>query len=277
MRVQIATKGDPLVPPYYLGLRPDGERSVMGFKGSRHPFIVKDRWEIFSLLVLQSKAKQTEFLNVLIPYEKQAPLNRTPMGENGVKLAGADTTVLVAGGGDRNSALAVDGGFGVARLDKGNLTSYALHHGHGLTMGTQELVRVKLVSEAWAPFFDSAVTVAVSLPDRRASINIAANPMDRGLIMFSPKIEEGKEPPLPIQVSVSFKADEKPRRIIAIYSVTEMPALTDPGFERKIAPVWNPDYHSRFYKRETPDFTWNEQAKTISVVLDYGIRQLVWE
>ncbi len=276
-RVQIVSKADPNVPPYYVALRPDSERNVMGAKGARHPYVMKDRWELSTLLVLQSKAKNAEFLNVLIPYEQQNPLTPVPMGDKGVKLTGADTTLLVAAGGNNDPALAVDGGFGVARLDKDKLTSYALHHGHSLKMGNQELVSVKLLSEAWAPFFDSAVTAAVSLVDRRASINIAGNPMDRGLIMFSPKIEEGKEPALPIQISVSFKVDEKPKRIVALYSTTRMPALNDPEFERKTAEAWQPDYHAKSYMRQELPFTWDEKLKTVNVTLADGIRQLVWE
>ena len=276
--VQIVSKGDPNVPPYYVALRPDSERNVMGYKGARHPYIMTDRWELSTLLTLQAKARKTDFLNVLVPYQQQSPLTAVPMGGKGSTLTGADTKLLVAAGGNDNPALAVNGGFGVARLDKGRLTSYALHHGHSLKMGDQELVGVKLLSEPWAPFFDSALTVAVSLADRRASINIADNPMNRGLIMFSPKIEEGKEPPQPIQVSVSFKVDQKPKRIIALlFSTTKMPALNDSEFERKTATTWQPDYHAKSYTRQEIPFTWDEKLKTINMTFDYGIRQLVWE
>ena len=37
--------------------------------------------------------------------------------------------------------------------------------------------------------------------------------MDKGLIVFAPRVKEGEEQPLPIQVSVSFRLDEKPMRI----------------------------------------------------------------
>jgi hypothetical protein len=276
-RVQILSKGDPNVPPYYLALRPDSERSVMGFKGSRRPYVMKDRWELTTLLTLQSKAKKTDFLNVLIPYQQQNPLVSASMGGKGVKLTGADSTLLVAAADNDSSTLSVDGGFGLARLDKGKLNSYALKQGHSLKLDNQELIGVKLLSEAWAPFYNSAVTAAVSLTDRRASINLATNPMDRNLIMFSPKIEEGKEPPLPIQISVKFKVDGKPRRIIALYSSTKMPALKDPKFEPKTSAIWQPDYHAKFYTRQELPFTWDEKLKTIGVTLDCGIHQLAWE
>ncbi len=275
--VQIVNKGDLKVPPYYVALRPDSERNIMGYMGSRRPFVTKDRWEQFTLLVLQAKAKQTEFLNVLIPYQRQAPFVSAPMGDKGVKLTGADSTLLVAAGGNGTAELAVDGEFGVVRLDKGNVSSYALHHGHSLRMANQELVGVKLLSEPWAPFFDSAGTIAVSLADRRASINLAGYPIFCGLIMFSPKIEEGKEPPLPLKVAVTFKVGEKPKRIIALRSNTKMPALNDPEFDRKSAANWQPDFHAKSYLRETLDFTWDETRKTVSVAVDHGIHQLVWE
>lgn len=276
--VQIVSKGDPNVPPYYAALRPDSERNVMGAKGTHRPYVMKDRWDLSTLLTLQSKASKTDFLNVLVPYQQQSPFASTPLGGKGVKLTGTDSTVLVAGGGNDNPALAVDGGFGVARLDKGKLTSYALHHGHSLKLGAEELIGVKLISESWAPFFDSAVTAAVSLADRRASINLADNPMNYRLVMFSPKIEEGKEPPLPIQVSVSFKVDAKPKRLLALlYSTTKMPALNDPEFDRKTAATWQPDFHAKSYIRRELPFIWDEKLQTVNVTLDYGITQLVWE
>jgi len=276
-RVQIVSKGDPNVPPYYVSLRPDSERNASGPMGSKRPFVTKDRWQLFTLLVLQSKAKQTAFLNVLVPYEKQSPLTSSPMGDKGVKLTGSDSTLLVAAGGNDSAELAVDGEFGVVRTEKGKLTGYALHHGHSLKMGNQELIDVKLLSEPWAPLFDSAVTAAVSLADHRASFALAENPIFCGLVMFSPKIEEGKEPSLPIKVSVIFRVDEKPKRIVALRSNTKIPALDDPEFERKTAANWQPDWHAKSYLRESLDFTWDEKLKTVNVTLDHGIRQLVWE
>ena len=145
-------------------------------------------------------------------------------------------------------------------------------------MGAEELIGVKLISESWAPFFDSAVTAAVSLADRRASINLADNPMNYRLVMFSPKIEEGKEPPVPIQVSVSFKVDAKPKRLLALlYSTTKMPALNDPEFERKTAATWQPDFHAKSYIRQELPLIWDEKLQTVNVTLGYGISQLVWE
>ena len=275
--VQILSKGDSNVPPYYLSLRPDSERNVMASKGAVRPYVMKDRWELTTLLTLQSKAKKTDFLNVLIPYTDQAPFSSVPLGSKGVKLTGTNSTVLVAARGNDDSALSVDGDLGVARLDQGKLSSYALHHGHSLKQGAEELVGVKLLTEEWAPFFESASTVAVSLVDRRASINIADNPMNRGLIMFSPKIEAGKEPALPIQVSVSFRVNEKPKRIVALRSTTKMPALSDPEFDRKTADIWKPDYHTKSLIRREMPFTWDDKTKMVQVTLEHGIRQLVWE
>ncbi len=190
-RVQIVSKGDPNVPPYYAALRPDIERH----EGNPiKPYVVKDRWGQFTLLVLKKHARETDFLNVLVPYQKVSPLDSIPMGAKGVTLTAPNSTLLVAAGGNDNPKLAVDGAFGVARLDQGKLTSYALHHGHGLKLDDQQLIKVELLSKPWAPFFDSAVTAAVSLPDHRASFSLPINPMDRHLILFSPKIEEGKEP-----------------------------------------------------------------------------------
>ena len=272
-RIQIVGKGDPKMPPYYVGLRPDEERP--GAKPAK-PYVVKDRWGQFTLLVQQKTARQTDFLNVLVPYEKVSPLATVAMGDQGAKLTGSDSVLLVAGGGNSDPTLTVNGVFGVARLHGGQLSSYALHHGHGLKLENQELIKVELVSKPWEPFFDSAVTAAVSLVDRRACFSFPCSPMDTHLVMFSPKLEEGKEPVLPMVVSVSFKVNEKPKRIVALRSSTETPKLDDPEFERATK-RWKNDPHQGHYLREQLDFNYSAESQTVTVKLDLGIRQLVWE
>jgi len=264
--VQIVDKGDPRVPPYYVGLRPDAET-----KDSR-----KSRWEHVTLLVLKKDATSADFLNVLVPYEKDAPFTSAPMGSKGVKLTGQNSTLLVASGGNDDSSLVVDGSFGVARLDKGALTSYALHHGHVLGLGNDDLIRVELMSKAWEPLFDSAVTAAVSIADHRASFSFPFSPLDRRVVLFSPKVNEGQEKALPISVSVSFKVNEKPKRIVALRSSTQMPKLDDPAFDKRTV-AWENDPHKGHYMREPLDFVWNEEKKTVTMTLDVGIRQVVWE
>jgi hypothetical protein len=137
-------------------------------------------------------------------------------------------------------------------------------------------MKVELLSKPWEPFFDSAVTGAVSLADRRASFSFPLGPMDKGLIMFAPRVKEGEEQPLPLQVAVTFRVGEKPRRIIALRSATEMPKLDDPAFDRMTA-GWENDPHQGHYLREPLDFTWDAEKKLVTVILDVGIRQLVWE
>jgi hypothetical protein len=236
----------------------------------------QNRWDNFTLLVLKENAQSTDFLNVLIPYEKVSPFAVSPMGAKGARLTGEDTTLLVASGGNDDAALSADGSFAVARLDRGSLSSYALHHGFHLGLGNETLMKVDLLSKPWEPFFDSAVTGAVSLADRRASFSFPLSPMDKGLIMFSPRVKEGEEQPLPLRVEVSFRVNEKPKRIIALRSATEMPKLDDPEFDRLSVP-WANDPHKGHYLREPLDFTWEAEKKLVTVILDVGIRQLVWE
>jgi len=265
--VQIVSNGDPKLPPYYFALRPTE------VNGGWAP---KNRWDKFTLLVLKKNASSTDFLNVLVPYEKTSPYTSASMGAKGVKLTGMDSTLLVASGGNDDPSLAVDGSFGVARLDHGTLISYALNHGHALDLGNEQLLKVVLTSKPWEPFFDSAITAAVSLADSRASFSFPLSPMDRGLLMFSPKVKEGEEQPLPIAVAVSFRVNQKPKRIIASRSSTERPQLNDPYFDR-MTTGWENDPHQGHYLRESLDFTWDEQSKTVTVTMDVGIRQLVWE
>lgn len=274
VKVQIVSKDDPTVPPYYVALRPAGEPQQTINTGK--PYEPKDRWGRFTLLVLKQQAKTTDFLNVLVPYQKNAPFATSPMGRKGVKLTGEGSSLLVAGGGNDDPSLVVDGDFGVVRLDHGKLASYALQRGHNILLDMVPLLKVELRSMEWEPFFDSRVTAAVSLEDRRASFSLPMAPMDKGLLMYSPKIEAGKEPVLPIRVAVSFKVNERPKRIIALRSNALMPPLDDPAFERKTTP-WENDPHKRLYLRETLDFDYDEAGRMVTVQLDVGIRQLVWE
>jgi len=272
--IQILGKGEPKVPPYYLLLRPAGEQHQMTSMGKiKDP---TDRWAKITLLVLKKDAKLTNFLNILIPYEKNPPYTRTAMGSSGVKLTGSDSTMLVAAGSNEDPSLGVEGTFGVARLDHGALSSYALQHGHGLALGNESLIKAELLSKDWAPYFDSEVTAAVSLKDKRASFGLPDNPMDKGLVIDPPRVEKGKEAAQPVQVSVSFRVNEKPKRIISLRSSTLMPKLDDPAFDRKTS-TWANDIDKTHYRRQPLDFTWDEKTKCVTVILDIGIRQLVWE
>jgi hypothetical protein len=270
--VQTVSKGDPKLPPYYFSLRPTE------VPGGWSP---NNRWDNFTLLVLKKNAASTDFLNVLIPYkvtanEKVSPFAVSPMGAKGARLTGKETALLVSSRGNDDASLSTDGSFAVARLDQGSLSSYALHHGFNLALGDETLMKVELLSKPWEPFFDSAVTGAVSLADRRASFSFPLSPMDKGLIMYSPKVKEGEEQPLPLQVAVSFRVNEKPTRIVALRSATETPKLDDPEFDRMTA-GWENDPHEGHYLREPLDFTWDAEKKLLTVILDVGIRQLVWE
>jgi len=271
--VQIVAKDDPKVPPYYVSLRPPGEKHQV--TNGKHSYQNKDRWGQYTLLVLKKNAKSTDFLNVLVPYEGEAPFSSSALGTKGLKLTGKETTLLIASGGNDDPTLGVDGVFGVARLDHGTLSSYTLQHGHGLTLGNDRLLQVELLSKGWNTFFDSAITAAVSLKDKRASFSFPPSPTDRQLVMFTPKVEEGKEPVQPISVSVTFRTEEKPKRIIALRSNSEMPKLDDPAFDKKTD--WENDSHKGHYLREQLDFSWDEKTKCATVTMDVGIRQLVWE
>jgi len=76
---------------------------------------------------------------------------------------------------------------------------------------------------------------------------------------------------------VSFRVNEKPKRIVALRSTTKMPALSDPEFDRKTADIWKPDYHTKSLIRREMPFTWDDKTKMVQVTLEHGIRQLVWE
>jgi hypothetical protein len=64
------------------------------------------------------------------------------------------------------------------------------------------------------------------------------------------------------------------KRIIALRSPTEMPALDDPQADKKTF-GWGKDLHEPYDIRRALDSTWDKETKTVTVNLDYGIRQLV--
>jgi hypothetical protein len=70
--------------------------------------------------------------------------------------------------------------------------------------------------------------------------------------------------------------NEKPERIVALRSATETPKLDDPEFDRMTS-GWENDPHQGHYLREPLAFTWDAEKKLVTVILDVGIRQLVWE
>lgn len=273
---EFLAKGDANVPPYYVSLvsPPPVDPSE---KPANRPYQVEERWGNFSLLVEKYKAKTTQFLNILIPYTTpESPFQRKALGESGVQLDGSNSRIFVSAGANDDKALFVDGELGVVRQDGGALASYGLHHGHGLKLGNENLLKMELLSQPWAPWFDGAVTAVVSLPDRRASFSFPPTPSDRQLIMNNPKIIPGEEPALPISVAVSFRVNEKPQRIIALRSITERPEINDPAFEQKTAP-WKNDPHQKSYLRKELDFTYDEGTKMATVQLDAGIQQIIWQ
>ena len=73
-----------------------------------------------------------------------------------------------------------------------------------------------------------------------------------------------------------IRVNEKPRRIVALRSDAEMPGLDDSASNRKTI-AWKADPHQGHYLRETLDFTYDQTRQTVTVILDFGIRQLVWE
>ena len=273
-KIQILSRNDPKIPHYYVTLRPVGEMYQMSSMGKN--LEPKDRTGKITILVIKKDAKSTDFLNVLVPYEKESPYTRSALGINGVKLSGSDSTILVAGGGNNDPSLGVNGVFGLVSLRQGTLTDYTLQEGHTLSLGNETLVKSELIRKEWAPYFNSAITVAVSLKEKRATFGVAENPMNAGLIIKPPRIDPGKPEEIPFQVAVTFRTETKPKRIVTFRSDTTRPDLNDPEMDRKTT-AWPHDYHAPTYKRKSMDFTWDETTKCVTFPLEVGITQAVWE
>ncbi|HEY5329351.1 MAG TPA: heparinase II/III family protein [Acidobacteriaceae bacterium] len=253
----------PNLPPYYVGLK--GNAALQN----------ADRWATFSLLVLAKKAKTTDFLNVLLPFSAEG--NRWSVenvGASARRLVLKDKEVLVSGeavGGP----LTVNGQCGVVSRRNGQDQTYALIEGTGLARKGQGLISSTLKTPVWADRYPATLNALVSLPDKRASFDLRPWPLDDQLLLNPPRAVPGQEPTALLLISVSFHVDAKPARMVVLHSFSGDLKLQDPEFDKEAA--WPRDWHAAVYKREALPFTYDAATGMVTIELEPGEHQVVWE
>ena len=267
-------KGTSGIPRYYINFR-DDSKPESGWDGDNA------RWFNYSLLTETSKAKETDFFNVLVPYDKINPYAVSDFGKNGKCLISSKEKLLISLKSNEKE-LSVNGWFGMLKKEK-EITDYALSNGYELSENGDLLLKSELFSLPWAKLYDHAVSALVSLSSRRASFILNPDPWNESLLMYNPKIEEGKEPPVPIRVKISFKVNEKPNRIVKLRSNEKQAELNDPVFTDKIKKgnffTGKKQYgliESRI-AREELKFDYDAKTKIVSIILPNGFNQIVWE
>lgn len=253
----------PNLPPYYIGMK----QNAAAPQG--------DRWSTFSLLVLQKKAKTTDFLNVLLPFSGEN--NRwtvESLGASSRKLTLKDRQVVVSGT-SADGPLTVAGQCGVVSQQSGRDRSYALIEGTGLARKGQSLISSTLKTAVWADRYPATINALVSLADKRASLDLRPWPLDTQLLLNPPRLVPGQEPTALLLVSVSFHVEAKPARMVVLHSFSGDLKLNDPEFEKFAA--WPRDWHAAEYKREVLPFTYDAATGMVTVELEPGEHQVVWE
>jgi hypothetical protein len=262
-RVTTIARGTANLPPYYAGLNGQDLRQDPSDQST------------YSLLILQKKAESTEFLNVLLPFTgEKNPWKSESLDGSARRLSRGDEEVLLTGPGV-HATLTTDGQCGVVSRQAGRDETYALIEGTGLSGAEQTLIASSLKTTVWAGRYDTRINALVSLKEKRASFELRPWPGDAGLLLNPPLAVRGQEPTAPLLISVSFHLDAKPARMVVLHSFAGEPKLDDPEFDKE-AP-WPRDYHSSVYKRQPLKFVYDEVSGMVTVLLEPGEHQVVWE
>lgn len=262
-RVTTISKSTPNVPPYYLDL---------GTHSPQQP--QADRWANYSLLILQQKAKATDFLNVLLPFAgEKNPWTSEALSPTARRLKLLDKEVLVSGESD-DRAMSVRGQCGVVSRLKGEDQTYALIEGTELTRDGKTLVSTSLNTPVWKDRYSTKVNALVSLADKRAAFDLKPWPGDATLLLNPPRAVPGKEPTALLLTAISFHVNAKPEKMLVLHSLSGELKWDDPEFEQQAR--WPRDYHATVSKREPIDFQYDAASGMVTVLLEPGEHQLLW-
>ena len=263
-RTTVVSKATTNVPPYYYDL---------GTNAPKQPAV--DRWDTYSLLILQKQAKTTDFLNVLVPFAgDKNPWITTKLSPSATRLTLNDKAVTVSGE-SADRVLTVKGQCGVVSQLSGTDQTYALIEGTELTRNGQTLVSSTLDTPVWKDRYSTKLNALVSLADKRATFDLKPWPGDWTLLLNPPLAFPGKEPTALLLTSVSFRVDAKPTKMVILHSFSGDLKLNDPEVEKMTA--WPRDYHAAVAKREPLAFTYDPKTSMVTVLLEPGEHQLIWE
>lgn len=274
-RVQIVGKGTPNLPSYYFPFRPS-------FRGEPAWDGPNARWADYMLMVQSRHADTATFFNVLIPSSAADTYTLADDGAKVKKITTGDQRIYVA---ERvqTREMTVDGRFGVVRTQRKMPVEYALSNGYALSLDGRTLISSQLESTPWAASYDPKVTALVSTATCRATVVTEPNPWCESVMMYPPKLEAGKEPPVPIRVRVSFYTGKRPVRMIWERSLDKSPQLENPEYDRKIAQgnfltqLKNYAVIDSRLTRRPQEFDYDAKTGMVTVSLPNGFNQLIWE
>lgn len=270
-RVQTIAPETPGLPPYYIGFTSDpAQRSPIPQSKAQG-----NRWDTFSLLVLQQKAATTDFLNVLLPFSGTSdPWRIERVDASTRRLQMGDKEVLV-GARDAAGPLEVAGECGVLEREHGEDTSYALIEGTTLRAQGRVLVSSTLSTPVWKGWYSTTLNALVSLKDRRASFDLRPWPGDAHLLLNPPRAVPGQEPTATLLTAVSFRVASKPQRMLVYHGFSGEPRFDDPTVAAWDS--WPRDWHRNVARREPLDFTYDATTGMVTVQLEPGPNQIVWQ
>ncbi|WP_373147202.1 heparinase II/III family protein [Bacteroides xylanisolvens] len=267
------TKG---IPDYYYPFRND-------FKDEPRWDGPNARWANYTLMVKSQKADSTAFFNVLIPFHKTNPYTIGNWGKKGKKLSSSYGHILISEETNEKGIL-VNGRFAVVCNNSAmQPQEYTLSNGYELSVSGRSLIKTELYSLPWKELYKHKVTGLVGLKSQRATFVLEPDPWNEYVLIHDPKIEEGKEPPVPIRVKVSFYTGKRPVKMVRERSNESIPSLHNPEFDNKIE-------KARFYTglknyakiesrmaRVDQDFEYDDSTGIVSTLLPPGFNHLVWE
>jgi hypothetical protein len=119
------------------------------------------------------------------------------------------------------------------------------------------------------------VNALVSLADKRASFDLRPWPLDGTLLLNPPRAIPGQEPTAPLTVSITFRVDAAPTKMLVLHAYTGKLEFNDPAWDKEMA--WPRDRHVPYYKRQPLAFTYNAVAGTVTIQLEPGEHQILWQ
>jgi len=263
-RVTTIAPGQQNLPPYYIDLAPGTSSGSANF-----------RWSTFSLLILQQKASSTDFLNVLLPFSGTTnPWHIESLSASTRRLQLGTKEVLVAGR-DARGPLAVIGESGVLSSEGTESTSYALIEGTELRAGKDVLLSSALSTPVWKGLYSTTINALVSLTDHRASFDLRPWPGDQHLLLNPPRAVPGQEPPATLLLAVSFRVAQAPTRMLVYHGYAGKPKFDDPAAAEWDS--WPNDWHRNVGRREPLAFNYDPATHLVTVKLEPGPNQVVWE
>ncbi|MFZ4454582.1 MAG: heparinase II/III domain-containing protein [Bacteroidales bacterium] len=269
--VKVITNKTENVPPYYFPFLAKNQEETVK-KGWR--------WWDYSLMIQSQKAKDANYFNLLIPYKGTNPYSITNLGKEGKILKANGEEIVISSAKNSDKTIEMNGSFGVVTKQKEKLTTYAAFNSTMMKYKGELLLTTNRKDKESEVSYDPSVVGVVSLVDKRASFTFKPATWNVSLILVCPANLDYNMNQF---VTVSFKVDTKPTKLVALKSSVEMPKLKDEFAESKIeaSDVLNDKKNYSVIRsavaRTNPNFEYNETTKMLTITLTAGFNQLIWE